>query len=506
MTRSVAVTLSSILVVAASALAQLTEADPVEAARRSELIGHEVVIDGRVRGSFGFHKGIGFDEFRMEKSSILFRLPPNLVYAKPPKAPVVRVRGVLRKDGATIVCDVGSLEILPADIDRLNAAVKEMPPFQYKDLDAWAAWGERRAAYYGDKALASRAAEIAAEALRAEAAQPEADLLALAERARARNVAEPYPSILAHRAFRDRLATAQSADDVQALVGRIGSVFPQATGPASADPSPFLEAFARDPSATYTRAEPAIRQALDRRLMTDALAKLYQLRSRAGHRQAMAQVAEARAKLGDRPEVVASLQNAALDTAEVSDLRQSEVQEYAKLYEKAGRAEKGRELVRHWLDDQRTRLLSATDADGRVTLAAQYIAMLGDRTTAAGLLREAWKIDPQSAATADAFRRLNYRLVDGDWQAPASSKATASSGAAPVARKGSPVGDAFKGLTRREVFQQLGRPKTIVRSYTQGRLSEQWIYEAGLKRTQFVNFVKRPDMPEALVESHYTID
>ena len=52
--------------------------------------------------------------------------------------------------------------------------------------------------------------------------------------------------------------------------------------------------------------------------------------------------------------------------------------------------------------------------------------MLGDRDTAADLLRSAWEIDPQSKEVADAFRRLGLiGPSTGEWIEPSRASASA---------------------------------------------------------------------------------
>src|SRR5256885_2056835 len=78
---------------------------PSDLTRRPELIGREVTVEDRVQGSFQFHRGIGFDEIHLQRTKAILRLPPSLSFAGPPKAPVVRVRGILRQEGDQFVVD-----------------------------------------------------------------------------------------------------------------------------------------------------------------------------------------------------------------------------------------------------------------------------------------------------------------------------------------------------------------------------------------------------------------
>lgn len=496
----------ALLILVSVCLAAIPEVEPKELTNRRELIGQTIVVDGRVQGTIQFHKNRGFDEFRLQKSPVIFHLPPALAFNGPPKAPVVRATGVLRKSGDHLVFDVSKLEIQATDLERLNRATHALKIDDSANRDAWAIWGERRAAEYQDEALGTRAREIAGEAIAIDAERPGADQLALAERARTRHVAEPFPSALAHDAFRKRLDAVNRSADADAIAERIAAFFPQAKDPVPVnDLNGAMPAYLAHPGTFYREATQEDRLALDRRLWTDAKAKALLLSAREDPKAAMTTVIEAKTSLPDRLDVISSLQNLAVASADVSALRQSEVMEYAKIYRDAGKPNEAKDLVRRWLDNQRTRLLTPTDAEGRATLAEAYEKMLGDRTTAEALLRESWAIDPQSKTASDLFRRLGYRLVDGEWQASGSSTAEFGTNTNPDRPGRDPTGDPLKGLTRKDVQGLQGKPQRIARAVTQGQYREQWIYQSN-RKTQYINFLQRPDMPEAVVVSHQTLD
>lgn len=78
--------------------------------------------------------------------------------------------------------------------------------------------------------------------------------LALAEEARRRNIAEPEPSALAHKAFRARLAAASRSAAIQELLSAIERFFPRAaTDRASGriDLTRWNQACTNDPGTSY---------------------------------------------------------------------------------------------------------------------------------------------------------------------------------------------------------------------------------------------------------------
>ena len=108
--------------------------------------------------------------------------------------------------------------------------------------------------------------------------------------------------------------------------------------------------------------------------------------------------------------------------------------------------EKARALYRSWLDEQKNRRLSPRDAEGRIALAEQYEALLDDRATALSLLRDAWKIDPESREVADAFRRQGFRKVNNEWVEP--SKGNAGTTGAEGAERAAGRSEALAGAKR----------------------------------------------------------
>lgn len=475
---------------------------------RPELVGRDLRVEGR-RPRFDFSRLRGWDEFQLLKSRVRFRLAAKLVPPSRPAYPAVSVRGALRREGATLVFDVTEMEVLPGDLERLETATATLAPRDAKGREAWIAWAERHAKLYNDAALAERAHVLAGEAVRARAAMPTVDTpeaqLKLANEARQRNAAEPEPSALAHKGFRGLLAGVDTPAKADTLVSQIEAFFPRAANPAPAvNVTDWEAAYRADPAEGYRQADAAARPTLDRRLLADAIERSLQLRQQADPAQGLALAEEARRRLPDRPEVAARLQRLGLDAAEetVGTLRLAEVQTLAGLYrDELNQPQKAGLLLRRWLDDQRKNRLSRNDAEGRLALAEQYEQLVGDRAAALALIREAWGIDPDSSAIADAFRRRGYRKMGEDWVA--TSSARDPEGEAETSR---PAGaDPYIGLTREEVRSQLGKPAQVTRVATQGQLIEQWSYPQARGHPLRINFLSRPDQPRATVISRDSV-
>ncbi|HMB08141.1 MAG TPA: hypothetical protein VKP69_30970 [Isosphaeraceae bacterium] len=489
-----------------------TTVEPSELMKRPDLLGRMVVVDDRVR-LYQFHKGSGFDEIDLKRTPVIFRLPPGLRFERSPDAPAARVRGVLKKEGGLWVCDVTALELLPTDLNRLNRGVAALLPQDSEGRTAWARWAERRGKAFEDPVLLKRARELEGGAIRIEAerpsAQPAEHWLALARRARTHEVPEPEPSALAHRAFRARLADAETAEELKALRESVVTFFPNV---AKLPFTPINLATwdapdAKDPGTAYRQAPAHVRAALDHRLWADVTQALLVRQASDDPAKAIDLADQVSVQLCDRPKVAANLLEEGLEVAtrQIGTLRRRDVEALAALYRdrlhQPGRAQA---VLRSWLDEQRDHRLSRTDAEGRVALAQQYESLLNDRPTAIELLQDAWRIDPQSNEVADAFLRREYRKVNDRWVAPARPSAGdgESKGEAP---QPAATGGSLLHLSSREARTRLGgKPDRIVWSASQGQLIEQWIY-CGATQDQYVNLLHTPGDVVPRVVAHYAL-
>jgi hypothetical protein len=486
--------------------------EPSELTRRPELVGRYVTVDDRVR-IFQSHRDRDYDEILLKRTPVVFRLPPHLRFKTAPPAAAVRLQGLLKREGDQWFCDVTALELLSSDLERLEQAVALLAPRDARGRSAWARWAEQRGSDFKDEPLISRARVLETEALRIEAdeaersaADPPGQWLDLARRARQRQVPEPEPSALAHRGLAARFKKADTVAAAQALLKDVEELLPRSPQPGDgegngrADLDAWLAPYALGPDAAYRTAPEPVRAALDHRIWADATQRLAELRMAAEPEHALAIAQDAADALKDRPQVATRLIEQGLKEAErnLATLRQGDVDALARVYrETLHREGAARDLLRRWLDDQRDRRLSATDAEGRVILADQYVAMLGAREQAVALLRDAWKIDPQSREVADAFRRFGFRKLNDQWveSAPGStgSEPVSDPASAPLQSAAAGAQSAnLRGLTPQQVQTRLGgKPDRVVRTATQGQLIEQWIYY-GVNQDQYLNFLHTP--------------
>ena len=482
------------------------EVDVKDLAGKTDLIGKEVLVDGRV-GYYHVHPPRGYDEIELDRSPVALLLPPNLAFKEAPRQKALRAQGTLRNVGNKLVMDVRTLQILPSDMDRLEAGLKVLPAGEYTKRSNWARWAARRALFYKDEPLRSRAADLEAECARLEVAAPATKtpeaVLAVATKARKNKVTEPTPGALAHKGFRMWIDQATSPAELQKINDQIRDFFPDSARLQESKPAcskELLAAYKEAPDAAYlletTREH---RTSLDRLLMADAQEKLMLAQVSARPADAFELSVKAREILPERPQLALNLRDQGLKAAEAdaAKLRETELITLARQFENADQPQKALDLKRAWLENQRNRKLGPSDAEGRVGLAEKYISWLQDRTTAVSLLTEADQIDPQSAV--ETFRRLGYRREGGRWmEAGAPGQASVPEGTSGEAQ-GSGGNDPLLGLTMEEVIARQGKPTYRSIEMTQGGNIVQWVYETSQGLRQFVIFSQKPGSPSTVI-------
>jgi tetratricopeptide (TPR) repeat protein len=490
--------------------------EPAELERRQDLIGKEVVIDDRVR-FYVTRDGDQPDELQLKRTPITFQVPRRLRPPSSQRLNSVIVRGVLRRDESTLICAVTDIKPVSGDLDRLARGLSSLQAKDFETRKAWARWAERRAKEFKDPALLDRAKAIEGEALRIESDLTRLGVdaprawLTLAQDARRRNVAEPEPSALGHRALRAKLAVATSTADVKVVIEEIKAFFPEAasdTASARVNVAKWVAPYADNPAGTYREAPAPVRKALDRRLWADATEQQFDLDHPQDLQAGLALADQASGILPEKPDLPGRLLEKATSLArkDLGVLRQSEIKGLAATYrEKLQQPDVALRVLSDWLKIQRDRL-SSTDAEGLQELANLYEELIQDRVTAVDLLRKAWRIDPSSKEIAEAFRTRGFRKVNDDWveRAPGAQENSAGSTTAvsplPVASQG------LRGLTSDEVRARLGgKPDRVNYVGAKGQLIEQWIYHLDTKQVRFVNLLHSPGELKPRVIADYTI-
>jgi hypothetical protein len=485
--------------------------DPKELARRDDLIGREVAVDDHV-AYYVPRNGADPDELQLKRTRITFLVSRKLRPGAEKRVNSVIVRGVLKRDGGRLVCDVTGLTLLASDLDRLNEGVSSLGAKDFEKRREWASWAQRRAKDFKDEPLRKRARELEAEAtwieaeLKARVVDAPEQWLAMAREDRRRQLSEPHPSALAHRALRAKLAGATDVARLERVIKDIESFFPRAATDRDAGQVNLarLEGpYGNDPAATYRTAPAPARRALDRRLWADAMERLLELQTSQDIAAALALAERAETTVPEKKGLAGRLIEKAVSQArnDLGSLRQAEVKTLAGiLRDKLQRPEEARGVLRDWLDFQQRRL-SDTDAEGRLLVANLYEELLHDRVTAVELLRKAWRIDPNSKVIAEAFRTRGFRKIQNEWV----EGAQGDPGAEKEPRSAPGRSSGLRGLTAEEVRLRLGaKPDRINYMGSKGQLIEQWIY-LDTQQVRYVNLLHTPGELKPRVVADYSL-
>ena len=95
-----------------------------ELAKRTDLVGKRVVLDDHVVYYLP-RTGTDPDEWQLRRTNVVFLVPRKL-RPKDGKPPAAIVRGVLRRDGTRLVCDVTELTAVAGDLERVENGVKNL--------------------------------------------------------------------------------------------------------------------------------------------------------------------------------------------------------------------------------------------------------------------------------------------------------------------------------------------------------------------------------------------
>ena len=331
------------------------------------------------------------------------------------------------------MCDGHRDQAGPGDLDRLERGLASLPAKDFETRKAWARWAERRAKDFKDNALLDRARAIEGDALRIESEMKRLGVdaprewLAMAQDARRREVPEPEPSALGHRALKAKLAAATTAADLKAVIEEIKAFFPEAADRSGVG-AINLARVGRPLRRRSRRRRTARLRPGAQGTRSPALGRRHRATARARGLPRPAVGPRARpSRRRRRSPKSRHCQRELLEKAtrlarqDLGSLRLSEVKALAAVYrDKLQQPEEALQVLGDWLKIQRDRL-SATDAEGPLELANLYEELLQDRVTAVELLRKAWRIDPSSKEIAEAFRSRGFRKVNDDWVESASA-------------------------------------------------------------------------------------
>lgn len=380
--------------------------------------------------------------------------------------------------------------------DQEQYAIKRaaVDPADPEDWHALADWAGARGSFYDDEVLLAHAKEARRQGLSVERVQAAGDvdkLEALAGRASAQGN-EAIAREIRHEALRLRWGkireSSAAGEDllVDPLVKRIRAVLPRSAEPIAKWPKTLAAAYADQPVATYNRGDATTHSMLDRLFLAEVLLADIQREAREDGSNGREIAAAIAAAVPERTALAESYRLRAMeyDLAHVKSATRAEVLELAERLKKRDRDADARRALKQWLAVRE----SAAKADGpagMVSVAEDYLGLLGDREAAVRVLLAAAKANPDSEPVAAKLKELGFRRMGGDWLSPEELAARPVDPLTAAMR----AGRVIPGMTSDQVRKTLGSPEHVARAASRTQIYIVWRYGAvsGLA----VHFIRR---------------
>ena len=499
---------------------------------KPEWLNKEIEIEDRI-SEFLKH-GTKYSEIRLKGTPVPVTLPPQLRLDRPSPLPRGRFTGRVIKIGNFYQFMVTTMELLPSEREELAQKVAELSPTNAQKRLELASWAESLATRYKDASLKQSVSQLRSEAYRILGTQEDQPGTppgsSAIEAAREAKKAGSDPVIihgLAHLGLRKAFAKLEDQAGLETLSKEVAELLPDSTRRQLGELKPeTIEQYRKDPLKVYLEAGSADRRLLDRLLMVETLEKGLMVAVVNHPDKIELFMKTAQNAIPEKPELANSIRDRGLlKLVETSDkLRRDDLIKLVnQVRDKFGQAELARKLARKWLDSRQATQLAEGDTEGRFSLSQDYLALLGDKRSAAALLRECLTLDPDMKKAADLLAELGWKK-DGDrWIDPdesSSSSPVASAGTAPKPGEETPrlpggritepppasSGDpqSLVGLTQAQITSKFGMPEHKSRMLTQGQLHEQWYFDTPGGR-QVVQFVKKSVRSEPTVKAIYQL-
>ena len=518
---------------------------PVEQIHRPEWLNKEIEIEDRI-SDFEKH-GNKYEIIKLKGTSVPLVLPAQLRLERPSPLPRGRFSGRVVKIGRVIEFMVSTMEFLPSEREEMASKIATLRPDDAQKRLELASWGDSIATRYKDRELAATVARLRAEAYRILGAMPDppgarpgSAALSAADDAQKAGADTLTVQALAHLGFLRAFQGIKDQAGLEQLSREIARLLPDSTKPQPGKLEATLKAeFEKNPVPVYMSAKVADRRLFDRELMANVLEKGLLMAAVNAPETTDSLVETAMRALPDRPELADTIRNQGLlKLVERADKlgRDDLIKLINQVRDKFGQADLARQMARKWLDSRQARQLADGDAEGRFSMAQDYLALLGDRRTAASLLRESLSIDPDMQKAADALASLGWKKEGDRWIDPDAAETRPAPAIEPKVGGGvkppepnlpggrvdrfptppapnqpetnQPAGGAepesMVGLTKEQVTARFGLPEHKSRVATQGQLMEHWQYDNPRGR-QIITFIQKSAKSTPTVKAVYVI-
>lgn len=508
---------------------------PVEKMHHAEWVNKDFQIEDRI-SEFQKH-GNKYDIIKLKGTSVPLHLPPQLKLDRPSPLPRGRFTGRLLKIGLFYQFMVSTMELLPSEKEEMASKVAALPANNAQRRLELAAWGESIASRYNDNELKATVAKLRTEAYQILGTQPDPagsrPGTAALDAARDAQKAGSDPmtiKALAHQGFIRAVEGIKDQTGLEQLSREVAELLPDSTKPQTGKPDAQLDAqYKKEPLKTYMDTNAENRKRLDRELMAQVMEKGLIVAVTNKPEMLESLVETAKTRFPERPELAENVQNQGLlklvDQTEKLG-RDDLIKLVTQVREKFGQGELAKQMSRKWLDNRQATQLADGDAEGRYSIAQDYLGLLGDRRSAAALLRECLRIDPDMKKAEDSLAGLGWKrdgdrwidpdqttpepVVDRNMMPPEPNLPGGSVAGRPSApQPNQPSASIFDpqslvGLTKDQIKSKFGLPEQKSRVATQGQIMEHWQYETPHGK-QVVQFLQKSSKSQPAVRAVYVL-
>lgn len=453
------------------------------------LIGQRLELEGRVASR-------GPDRLRLEACGVEFRFTPSPRIARF-RLQRVKIVGTLTRRGKSLRFEIETLRTLPSEKEEFR---RRQDRIRAGDVQGWYAlgsWAQERAVLYDDGELRQLADEAHRRGLSAEERRAGEDpdaLLALSRRAREVAKLPSEAARLTFRAYQLLFARIQEreVDGLEDLARQIAGALPGCDEPLSSEDAALVRRATADALRTYREVDEPERRKLHRILWADVTERLLTIMADKAPKRGL-EIAERAARLiPERPELADALKRRGLDAQalDVSAFSRDQAVAVAEGYRSllTPQPNRARRILEDWTAARRAQL-GPRDADGRLSLARDVLALLADRDEAISLLSEAWRLAPDLPGLADELQNLGLVRVGSKWTEADKAARSKDAEIERLIR----LGQVVPGMTASQVLRSQGRPDQVTRIAGSQHVLEQWVFLRGTV-TMRVNLVRHREV------------
>jgi len=451
----------------------------------NSMIGKPLRIEGR-------YSAFSPTAMRFQKCNLKFSLPPNPVHPKG-RSKNIEVNGTLKQEKNKLVFRVTRFRLLPNDEDYFLSKKKTL---SNNDPVPWYTLGEKsleRGKFYEDRFLLKLGTDLLEEGIQIERQQHKpitpTFLSELAVKAAQLGLPERLQLSLIFESLHIQMLAALKSKktDLSLLRKQIEKQLPGSSIPLTSLQGVIFDRFRKSPLSTFQNANDHARRQLSRLFYLQVLQEEYRRRLINDARNGDAVAEDYQKNAPDDPKTAQSFRQMALTyrLKNITSVRRNEVLEVAREYRSQNKPEMALTALKTWLDYRTSQLNKAGPSD-YVATAIDYEQWFSDHNKSEEILLAGIERFPDDKELRSQLTKRDYIESKNQWVARSSLPKTMPN----KIQQAMKTGRIVKGMSREQVANSLGAPKTVSRIASARQTVLIWNYpDAHLA----VRFTQRPE-------------